>query len=456
MKNLKLFSMIAIVAILTACTNQDPTFIRFISAEEVSVALGKELNFDVKVRVANPKGETQFVFEGLPQWVTPTQNGNTVTLKGTVPSDFDSIPVRITAINNKEATEQNVLIRKGMVVIYSEDFGTTATGNPSVTAYNGYERGGLGGGVAVYAQEGGTVSIRTTSSSANGYPNASGACNAMMAGTGASLVIKDIATCGARNFKLSFGCNQSNDTIAVAYRVYNTTEWVSLPFSKETVVWGKVEGITFTLPEGTNTISLKFTAGRTGFGTRVDDIILGTFDATSEPIIEGTAPPIFYETFGNSGKTENPRDAIDAYTDYDNKSPVVFTGTTDVRATSSINTHVWFAATNPATRYLSISGINTAGVSNLKLSFDIAHSQASATPTVVVNNILTVKVKDLNTNIETPLTVPAISLGGQNVYSTVPDITDIPATSNLQITFTGTAQNTMGFRLDNVRIDGNR
>ena len=69
---------------------------------------------------------------------------------------------------------------------------------------------------------------------------------------------------------------------------------------------------------------------------------------------------------------------------------------------------------------------------------------------------MTVKIKDLNTQVETTLTVPATVMGGANIFTTVSNITGIPATSNLQITFETGASNTMGFRLDNVRIDGER
>jgi len=102
---------------------------------------------------------------------------------------------------------------------------------------------------------------------------------------------------------------------------------------------------------------------------------------------------------------------------------------------------------------LTISGINTENVTDLSLSFDLAHNLSGGTPPA---NIMTVTVKDVNTGEVTPLTVPATALGAQHIYVTISDITGIPATSNLEITFrtTQASGNTMGIRLDNVRIDG--
>ena len=115
MKNLKLFSMIVLVAILSACGNTtDPTVIKFTSADNTSVAVNGELNFDVTVKVTNGKGETTFVFEGLPEWVTKTEGTDKVTLKGTAPTE-ENYSVTIKATNNKETTTQNFKIKVGNI-----------------------------------------------------------------------------------------------------------------------------------------------------------------------------------------------------------------------------------------------------------------------------------------------------------------------------------------------------
>ncbi|MCL2649593.1 MAG: DUF5689 domain-containing protein [Candidatus Azobacteroides sp.] len=174
-----------------------------------------------------------------------------------------------------------------------------------------------------------------------------------------------------------------------------------------------------------------------------------------------TSGTIFLETFGNAAPTANPRPSIAEYTGYDNGAPIVFSGNTDVRATAGLNTsgyysHIWFAAWSdqyPDLKNLTISGINTAGASDLKLSFDLAPGGVPA-PTADV--VMTVTVKDVAAGgAATSLTVPATALAATaNTFSTISNITGVPATSNLEITFQTTKSNTMGLRLDNIRIDG--
>lgn len=84
-----------------------------------------------------------------------------------------------------------------------------------------------------------------------------GSANAMAAAGGASLIIKNIATCGAKNLVLSFGSIVVSDTLAVSYRISGTTEWVPVVYSKDVSGWGLVENLKITLPTGTNTINLK-------------------------------------------------------------------------------------------------------------------------------------------------------------------------------------------------------
>jgi hypothetical protein len=174
-------------------------------------------------------------------------------------------------------------------VILRETFGNTAvqTGTqwPPVADYTGYLKEGKGAASVTYTAEGGAVTVRRNAASSD-YSGASGECNAMMAGTtGASLLINDIATCGARNLVLSFGSNETNSTLAVYYKINGTTNWVPVTYTKAGATWGLVSA-TITLPAGANTIKLKFTASTTEFGTRVDDVKITTEDQTSNPIID--------------------------------------------------------------------------------------------------------------------------------------------------------------------------
>ena len=164
---------------------------------------------------------------------------------------------------------------------------------------------------------------------------------------------------------------------------------------------------------------------------------------------------IFSETCGADGATANPRPTPATYESWDNKAPVTFDGNTDIRQTSSLDSHVWFAAENTSNpgleRNLIISGINTAGKTDLKLSFAITCNKAGANA-----NALFIKVKDMaNGGDETTITVPSTEIATQNKYTTVSNLAGLPATSNLQITFFTTAAsnpNGFGFRLDDIQI----
>ncbi|MDR1553514.1 MAG: hypothetical protein LBS69_08655, partial [Prevotellaceae bacterium] len=164
----------------------------------------------------------------------------------------------------------------------------------------------------------------------------------------------------------------------------------------------------------------------------------------------GQETTIFWETCGTTAPTSGTRPIPSAYTGWDNGTPVAFSGNSDVRATNNINSHVWFAANS--SKNLIISGINTSGKTNLKLSFDVACNVNNGNA-----NALFIDVKDLVTNAESSITVPSTSIPNLNVYITVSDLEGLPATNNLQITFYATAAsnpNGYGYRLDNIEITG--
>ena len=178
----------------------------------------------------------------------------------------------------------------GANLIFNETFGLpvqTGTSWPSVAdfaAANGFVTTGAGAGAVTYSTEVGLVSIRSNQAS-SGYTGATGGGNAMAAATGASLIVNDIATCGATSLVLSFGSNVTSATIPVSYRINDTDNWVNIPYDKTTEAWG-LTTVAFNLPAGTNTINLKFAAGAYTYGSRVDDISITTDDTLGTPIID--------------------------------------------------------------------------------------------------------------------------------------------------------------------------
>ncbi|MDR3327460.1 MAG: DUF6359 domain-containing protein [Prevotellaceae bacterium] len=108
MKRVKLFSIVAIMAILAACTKQqDPTVVKFKSEASCSVKVNGNLDFLVKVRVTNSKGNTTITQEGtLPEGITFTDNGDeTAKLSGT-PTLLGTFALTFKATNNGITTTQ--------------------------------------------------------------------------------------------------------------------------------------------------------------------------------------------------------------------------------------------------------------------------------------------------------------------------------------------------------------
>ncbi|WP_333599251.1 T9SS type A sorting domain-containing protein [Flavobacterium sp.] len=156
-----------------------------------------------------------------------------------------------------------------------------------------------------------------------------------------------------------------------------------------------------------------------------------------------------YVSFGQTIYTENmgtPSATTPIATNvFQNVSPIVYTGTADVRSTlvssgytgASAGGNVFF---NAAAKYFQIDGINTSAytTAGLQLSFGIN------TPTAVTN-VLTVEVSTDATN-WTPLTYTPSATGW-----TLATITSgIPSSTTLSIRFTSTSA--LQFRVDDVRV----
>jgi|GEM_PF-5380393 len=184
------------------------------------------------------------------------------------------------------------------IVVFHENFGnqnpdSVAYPFPSIADYTGFQTTGFSAGSVRYSAEG-TVTVRPDLSS--DYPNASGASNAMLSPDGASFVINNISTCGARNLTLSFGSNQASDILSVSYQVFGADQWHMIDYRKATEEWGLVEDLIIILPLGTSAFNLRFTADPTYYGTRIDDIKI----VTRDPII-----PCEPER-GGAGTVEDP------------------------------------------------------------------------------------------------------------------------------------------------------
>lgn len=156
---------------------------------------------------------------------------------------------------------------------------------------------------------------------------------------------------------------------------------------------------------------------------------------------------IFFESCGSIDVTSSKK--VDVFTGWDNSAPVTFTrtlsldGYADVRITSKINNHVWFPADKSSD--LIISNIAAVNYTNLKLSFDLAAYKLED------SNINKLSIYS-NGNI---LQIPSDSIKSSKFVS-VSDIT-LNSSDTIDLKFEySSATNTNGYRLDNIKITGEK
>jgi len=171
--------------------------------------------------------------------------------------------VRVTDLNIEEPT-----------LILRETFGNGALYSPwpTVAAYTAYIKEGMGAGNVSYSSTG-TVSIRSNLPS--NYAGASEACHVAFTGNnGGAFLIHSIDPMKATTFSLSFGTNRiSSETLTVDF---NTgASWTNIPYTKTTTndTWELIAS-KFNIPSNSAVLNLRFSAGATQYGVRVDDITL--------------------------------------------------------------------------------------------------------------------------------------------------------------------------------------
>lgn len=255
----------------------------------------------------------------------------------------------------------------------------------------------------------------------------------------------------------------------VASNVYATTETDNLnnlkltlnekevtPTSKEVVGNGKASGIFHEMQveisvAGTDNSTLKFSTNGTDnkFELRLYNIRLYAAESggTDPEPGEGTEV-LFAEGFGvMADYAKENKTAIANWTHFDTQLTIVDTkATADIRvpAKTSTDACLWlpssFSGTDKSTE-IEISGFNSTGYTSLTLSYDLACGKGNTSQTVI-------KVKCDGTEVA----VPAVTLEKANVFYPV-SITNIP-TGTKKITFVSDSENTMGFRLDNIKLEG--
>ena len=165
------------------------------------------------------------------------------------------------------------------------------------------------------------------------------------------------------------------------------------------------------------------------------------------------------ENFG-VGKASSPYPSVSAYTGYQSVSPVTFAGNADIRVPASGSTAaaypnasaagcVFLGAVTDATlpeKFVTISGIDTQNFTNITLSFG-HYNGATANPVVPK-----VEVSEDGT------TWTQLSYTRTNTSASVWELATpsgtIPATANLRIRFTNPVNSNVGYRIDDIKLEG--
>lgn len=164
---------------------------------------------------------------------------------------------------------------------------------------------------------------------------------------------------------------------------------------------------------------------------------------------------IFTENFGSPSGTTT----ISTYTGFQNASPIVYTGNSDVRNTFTSTGYtdasgagcLFIGATTPATapeKFLTISGIKTSEYKDMSLSF--GHYNGVANTSFVPK----VEVSTDGTS-WTALSYARVSTNS-SVWEYVTASGNIPATDNLRIRFTNTVDSAVGYRIDDIKLVGTK
>jgi len=161
---------------------------------------------------------------------------------------------------------------------YSENMGTTASGNPLITAYTGFQNSSP----ITYT---GTGDMRTTTVS-NGYTGASGGVNVFLSNTTAQefFQINNLNTSAypTENIQLRFGYlanSVANAGLIVEFSTDGTT-FTPITFTTNTnAAWNLVTVAGGQIPSSA-TLSLRFTQPNLAAQIRIDDVSLSNFNAS--------------------------------------------------------------------------------------------------------------------------------------------------------------------------------
>ncbi|MDD4609603.1 MAG: choice-of-anchor J domain-containing protein [Bacteroidaceae bacterium] len=161
-----------------------------------------------------------------------------------------------------------------------------------------------------------------------------------------------------------------------------------------------------------------------------------------------SAATIFNETFGtDDGAAHKYYEFDTSYTGFSNygAATIVRIGSSDIRATATIGHCLWLPKGKDAG--ISFNDFSAVGASNMIMSFEVAVYNKDVTLTDEIK----ISVNGQN------IAYAATGLTGGNAYDKVVCTTPVPTADVLNITIqSSAAENTVGYRIDNVLIEGTK
>lgn len=161
--------------------------------------------------------------------------------------------------------------------IYSENMGTTASGNPLITAYTGFQNSSP----IVYT---GTGDMRTTTASTGAYVGASGSVNVFLSNTTTAETFQidglNTSAYSSANLQLKFGylANSVANAGLIVEISTDATSWTPLAFTINTnTSWNLVTIGGGVIPSSTS-LSLRFTQPNLAAQIRIDDVSVSNFN----------------------------------------------------------------------------------------------------------------------------------------------------------------------------------
>lgn len=207
--------------------------------------------------------------------------------------------------------------------------------------------------------------------------------------------------------------------------------------------------------------AFKYVSTTSAAGTwEVKDVkVVANGDGTVDPEPEPTPAGVIFEE--KMGTTEANKVKIASYANWDNKDLQFSdaTGNADVRAiahkteanpseTAKVN-NVWLPSGKDAE--LTIAGINAAGHSKFKLTFEAAANVFNAGTSIDLNKI---KVTFNDTSLTIPSKVVSKDNNDANVFYTLTSTFEVAGTDNSTLKFAASAaDNTVGLRLYNIKLE---